>query len=54
MPEISYDSKCYELAEEFLSNDPLTTTKFNTEQNRHLLVQEIQQTIEDFLHDLEG
>ena len=52
--DITYDQACYDLAESFLDSDPLTRAKYNTPPNRHALAQEIQQTIEDFLHDLEG
>jgi hypothetical protein len=45
---MSYDSACYDLAVSFLEGG-----KFDTEANRDALAQEIQQTIEDFLHDLE-
>jgi len=40
-----YDSKCYDLAEAFLSDEP----EVNTAENRHVLAQLIQQAIEDFI-----
>lgn len=49
-----YDAACYELAKAFLEDADESDKKRNTPVNRHLLTQEIQQTIEDFLHDLEG
>jgi hypothetical protein len=45
-----YDTKCYDLAEEFLSDTPEHATIKNT----NALAQMIQDTIEDFLHDLEN
>lgn len=44
---MSYDEKCYELAEEFLSDEPLAG--FNTEKRCDRLAQLIQTTIEDFI-----
>jgi len=45
----TYDSKCYELAEYFLQDEKgLTDTERKLE--THLLAQEIQQAIEDFLN----
>lgn len=44
---MTYDEKCYELAEAFLSDQPLAG--FNTESRRDKLAQEIQRTIEDFI-----
>lgn len=41
----SYDPKCYDLAEAFLSDEPT----LNTSQNRDQLASDIQQAIEDFL-----
>jgi hypothetical protein len=41
----TYDPKCYELAEEFLSDEP----ELNTEKHRDLLAKDIQQAIEDFI-----
>jgi hypothetical protein len=41
----TYDTKCYELAEAFLSDEP----EIDTEKNRDLLAKDIQQAIEDFI-----
>lgn len=41
----TYDQKCYDLAEAFLSDEP----HLNTEKYRDLLAKEIQQAIEDFI-----
>jgi hypothetical protein len=43
-----FDEKCYELAKEFLSDDP----DLNNEVNRDKLAQSIQDTIEDEIADL--
>jgi len=46
MPTVkSYDSKCYDLAEAFLSDEPA----LNNEALCHELALEIQQTIENFI-----
>ena len=42
---MTYDRKCYDLAEEFLADDPA----LNTAENRHALASLIQQAIEDFI-----
>jgi hypothetical protein len=44
---MSYDEKCYELAEAFL-DDP-DTQHINTESNREKLAQDIQDAIEQFI-----
>ncbi len=44
---MSYDQKCYDLAEAFL--DDTDTQPLNTEANRCQLAQEIQTVIEDFI-----
>jgi hypothetical protein len=49
MPEKLFDSACYDLAETFLSD-----TDFSTPANITELAALIQETIEDFLKDLEG
>ena len=51
---MTYDTKCYELAETFLRD---ATNERNIHPdlvatNAHLLAQEIQQTIEDFIAEL--
>jgi predicted GTPase len=43
----TYDSRCYDLAEVFLFDEP----GMNSEQNRDWLARVIQQTIEDFIID---
>jgi hypothetical protein len=43
---MTYDSESYELAVYFLESEP-----FNTQENRHLLAQLIQKTVEDFVDD---
>lgn len=45
-PRKTFDSRCYDLAEIFLSDEA-----FDTEANRNSLAAEIQQTIEDFIAD---
>lgn len=45
---MSYDTKCYELAEHFTEDVPLSARKETTEQ----LAQVIQDAIEDFLREL--
>ena len=42
---MSYDSKCYQLAREFLDDEP----GLNTIENAKELAQEIQDVIEDFV-----
>jgi len=42
---MSYDSKCYELAEHFLQDSP----HINTEATRHRFAQYIQTGVEDWL-----
>ena len=42
---MTYDPRCYELAEVFLLDKP----SINTEENRHMLAILIQQAIEDFI-----
>jgi hypothetical protein len=44
----TYDAKCYELAAEFLGDEPHLHTTDNTEQ----LAKLIQQTIEEFIADM--
>lgn len=44
---MSYDQKCYDLAEVFLSDYP----EKNTPENRNQLAQDIQQAIEDFFSE---
>jgi hypothetical protein len=44
---MSYDDKCYDLAEAFLSDEPLAG--FNTDARCGKLAQAIQNAIEDFL-----
>jgi hypothetical protein len=41
----TYDNKCYELAEAFLSDEP----EIDTAKNRDQLAKDIQQVIEDFI-----
>lgn len=42
---MSYDTKCYDLAESFLSDEP----EKNTEANRSILAQRIQDAIEMYM-----
>jgi len=44
-PRISYDSRCYDLAEIFLSDEP----GMNTPHHAHEMAQDIQIAIEDYL-----
>jgi hypothetical protein len=47
-----YDTKCYELAEEFLKDSSVGNASSSTfEQYADLLAKDIQQTIEDFFSD---
>lgn len=48
--EMSYDEKCYKLAEYFLADEP----KINTDLNRKQLAQEIQACIEDAIRFMQG
>jgi len=45
---MSYDQKCYDLAEAFLQDEPTV----NTDVSRHVLAQAIQETIEAELRSL--
>jgi hypothetical protein len=47
MPAKSYDSKCFDLADAFLSDEPHLATDKNTDE----LAATIQSTIEDFIAD---
>ena len=52
---MTYDKKCYELAEVFL-RDAMNERNIHPDlvaTNAHLLAQEIQQTIEDFITEME-
>jgi hypothetical protein len=49
-PPMSYDTRCYELAEAFLTDTP----DINNEKNRDELAQRIQQTAEDWIQYNEG
>jgi len=42
---MSYDQKCYDLAESFLEDEPA----LNNEENRNELAESIQSAIEDFI-----
>lgn len=44
---MAYDTKCYDIAEAFLSDEP----SINTDVNRNALAQEVQTCIEDFISD---
>lgn len=44
---MSYDTKCYDLAEAFLEDEPA----LNNESHRKALAQEIQNAIESFIED---
>lgn len=46
--EKTYDSKCFDLAELFLEDEP---SGMNTEANRRALAIEVQETIESFIAD---
>lgn len=46
----TFDSKCYELAEAFLADEP----DLDTEANRRALAAEIQDVIEGFIADAEA
>jgi hypothetical protein len=48
--EVTYDSRCYDLAEVFLS-DP-DDKDINTDVHRHQLAQVIQMAIEDEIQDM--
>lgn len=43
---MAYDAKCYELAEDFLEEEP----DIDTEKNRALLAQLIQDAIDNFMY----
>lgn len=45
---MTYDQKCYDLAEAFLSDEP----NADTSEHRHVLAQRIQSAIEDYLAEL--
>ena len=48
MSKSTYDSKCAELAEAFLADEPF----LNTKERRHELATAIQQAIEDCIDDM--